>query len=64
MQAENIAFIDLDVENDLAARSRAHALNPRGSVPTITIDEELLIGFSPTSLESKIERAARRRSGS
>jgi len=64
MDAKHIAYTDLDVEHDPSARARAHALNPRGSVPTIAVDNEVLIGFSPESLETRIARAARVRSGS
>lgn len=64
MQERSIPFTDLDVEHDAAAHARQRALNPRGTVPTITIDDDVLIGFSPDSLENRIERAARRRVGS
>lgn len=61
MRDKHIPFEDFDIERDQQARTRAHALNPQGSVPTITIDKELLIGFSPDSLEERIARAARAR---
>ena len=61
MRSRTIAFTELDIDHDAAARDRAHVLNARGSVPTITIDSELLIGFSPESLEDRIARAARKR---
>jgi glutaredoxin len=61
MRSRNIAFQDFDVDHDAAARQRAHALNPSGGVPTIAIDRELLVGFSPESLEDRIARAARKR---
>jgi len=58
MHKQNIPFNDLDIEHDDAAKLRAQALNPRNSVPTITIDKELLIGFSPEALEERIVRAS------
>lgn len=61
LQAKNIPFQDFDIDRDKAARARAYALNPRGSVPTIAVDKELLIGFSPDSLEERITRAAQAR---
>jgi glutaredoxin len=64
MQQQHIEFTDLDVDRDVAAAARQRALNPSGSVPTIAVDEEVLIGFSPDSLEDRINRAARRRTGS
>ncbi|HKU42596.1 MAG TPA: glutaredoxin domain-containing protein [Polyangiales bacterium] len=63
MQQHDIAFTDYDVERDAQARSQTDALNPRGSVPTISIDGDVLVGFSPSSLESRIDRAAKRRNG-
>lgn len=64
MQSKQIAFRELDVDHDAAAKAKARTLNPRGSVPTIAIDEEVLVGFSPKSLEDRISRAAKRRAGS
>ena len=61
MTQQNIAFTDFDVERDASANARAAQLNPRGSVPTIVVDDEVIIGFSANSLETRIERAARRR---
>jgi glutaredoxin len=63
MRAKNIPFTDLDVEHDAAAHDRERALNPRGTVPTITVDDDVMIGFSPESLENRITRAVRRRLG-
>jgi glutaredoxin len=64
LQSHAIPFTELDVEQDAAARSRQHQLNPRGSVPTIAVDDEVLIGWSPSSFETQVAKAARRRSGS
>ena len=58
MHKQNIPFTEHDIEHDDLARQKAHKLNPRDSVPTITIDKELLIGFSPESLEERISHAA------
>lgn len=64
MQQQQISFTDLDVDHDASARALQQTLNPRGSVPTIAVDDLVLIGFSPESLEDRINRAAKRRSGS
>jgi glutaredoxin len=61
MHDKRIPFKELDVEKDEQARRSAHALNPRGGVPTIAIDKEVLVGFSPESLEHHISRAAQAR---
>lgn len=64
MEAKHIGFTELDVDSDTAARKRALALNPQGSVPTFAVDDEVLIGFDPASLEARIDRAVKRRTGS
>jgi glutaredoxin len=64
MQQQQISFTELDVEHDPTARARQRVLNPRGSVPVIAVDDEVLIGFSASSLENRIDRAARHRTGS
>jgi hypothetical protein len=37
------------------------ALNPRGSVPIISVDGGIMIGFAPAWLEGRIDRAPKRR---
>ncbi len=64
MEAQAIPFTEHDVDRDSSARTRQKQLNPKGSVPTISIDDELLIGFGPEALEYRIAKAARKRRGS
>ena len=61
MNDKRIPYKDFDIDRDEQARARAYSLNPRRSVPVITIDKELLIGWSPKSLEERINRAAHAR---
>jgi glutaredoxin len=61
MRAKNIPFTEFDVEQDEAARIQARALNPYGSVPTISVDGDIMIGFAPAWLEGRITRAAKKR---
>lgn len=61
METRGIPFTEHDIEHDAAARARSHQLNPRNSVPVITVDKELLVGFDPESLEDSIATAARKR---
>ena len=56
-----IAYRELDVERDRSAALRMRELNPRGSVPTIDIEGQVLIGFSSRAIEAAIDSAARRR---
>lgn len=59
MQQSGIAYVDHDVEHDAAAAQRAHALNPRRSVPVIEVGgRQVLVGFSPAALEGALASAA------
>jgi glutaredoxin len=59
MHQKNIAFSEFDIEQDDAARTQARALNPARTVPTISIDGDIMIGFTPKWLEWRIDRAAK-----
>jgi glutaredoxin len=61
MVTKNISFIERDVDANPADSAALRKLNPAGSVPTITIDDEVLIGFSGSRIEKAIARAARQR---
>jgi glutaredoxin len=58
------AYQDLDVEARPESGRVLRSLNPRGSVPTIDVDGEVLLGFSPEGLDAAIQSALRRRSAS
>lgn len=50
-----------DIDEDADAKERLSSINPRRSIPTFQIDELVQVGFSPESLESLLNRAARLR---
>jgi glutaredoxin len=56
-----IRSTEYDIENDAAAKTRQRALNPRGNIPTVEIEGQVLVGFSPQRIEAAIDRAARAR---
>jgi glutaredoxin len=56
-----IRSTEYDVEHDRNAKLRQRQLNPRGSVPTVDIEGQVLVGFSPESIEAALNRAARAR---
>ena len=56
-----IAYTEYDIDVDSVAKARLAELNPRQSIPTFKIDEIVQIGFSPESLEHKLNEAVRRR---
>lgn len=58
---ERISVTEHDVDQDPRARAEYLALNPRRSVPTIRIGQEVIVGFSERSVEDALDRAARAR---
>jgi glutaredoxin 3 len=56
-----IRSTEYDIENDSAAEARQRVLNPRGSIPTVEIEGQVLVGFDPKRIEAAIDRAARAR---
>jgi glutaredoxin len=61
MKSRGITYTELDVESDAEARRTFRTLSPRGSVPTIDVDGEVLVGFAPDSLLAAIQRSAQRK---
>jgi glutaredoxin len=55
--------IERDVDADPVFKQGMHRLNPRHSVPTIEIDGQVLVGFSPRDLARSLAAAAKRRMG-
>jgi glutaredoxin len=60
MHEHDIPFTDYNVERDRAAAQRMHELNPRGSVPTIAVEDYVMIGFNPYELQKQVELASKR----
>ena len=52
------AHTEIDVEESPAELEALRALNPAGSVPTIVVGDEVIVGFGPTVVMSAIYRAA------
>jgi len=60
-EKEGISFVEHDVDKNQAARAEYLALNPKRSVPTIKIGNEVVVGFSEQAVESALDAAARAR---
>ena len=58
---KRIAFEEHDVDQNAAARAEYLRLNPRRSVPTIKIGDEVVVGFSAQAVELALDSAARGR---
>ncbi len=59
MQERGIPVTEYDVDTNVQARNEYLLLNPRRSVPTLKIGNEVVVGFSPAALEGAILAAAR-----
>ncbi|MBW2718753.1 MAG: glutaredoxin family protein [Deltaproteobacteria bacterium] len=60
-QEAGISFTEHDVDEDAAARGEYLRLNPRRSVPTIKIGDEVIVGFSAQTVDRALNAAARSR---
>lgn len=58
-QDNRIAFTEYDVDENTQARNEYLLLNPRRSVPTIKVGNEVVVGFSPAAFESALNNVAR-----
>lgn len=56
-----IRATEYDIERNRSAQARQRELNPRGGVPTVEIDGQVLVGFSARGIEAALDRAARAR---
>lgn len=61
MDANDIAYSEIDVDRNAGARAQLVALNPRRTLPTFDVAGDVLVGFDPGRLGAAIEGAARRR---
>lgn len=61
LTANQIPFTEYDVDHDDAAKRRQLLLNPKGSVPTIDVDGQVMIGFGERGMGDMIQRAVDRR---
>ncbi|HMI85600.1 MAG TPA: glutaredoxin domain-containing protein [Polyangiaceae bacterium] len=61
LRANGVSFEERDVDKSESARRTQLALNPKGGVPTIDIDGEVLIGFGAPHMQGALRRAAERR---
>ncbi len=58
---KRIEFEEHDVDEDPQARAEYEVLNPRRSVPTLKIGDEVVVGFSAAAVERALDTAARKR---
>ena len=61
LQRQGIHFVERDVDRDASAHRRFRALSPKGSLPTIQVDDQVMEGFDPKSFEELMSEATRAR---
>jgi glutaredoxin len=64
LNGSGVAYEERDIESSMEYAREMKRINPRGSVPTIDVDGDVMIGFSENKMASMLERAAQRRSAS
>jgi len=60
-EQNGISFVEHDVDRDPQALAEYVLLNPRRSVPTIKIGDEVIVGFSAQAVDRALDSAARKR---
>jgi glutaredoxin 3 len=58
---QGIAYVDKDVEKNRDAGRAMRKLNPAGTIPTIDIEGQILVGFDARAIEHAIRTAAEKR---
>jgi glutaredoxin-like YruB-family protein len=61
LRRNGIPFEERDIEKNPANRRAMTALNPRGSVPTVDVDGQVLVGFSERRVGEAIKKSVERR---
>ena len=61
LDAQGIAYVDKDIEKSSADNKAMRALNPAGTIPTIDIEGQVLVGFDSRAIERAIRSAAEKR---
>jgi glutaredoxin-like YruB-family protein len=60
-QETGVSFVEYDVDENASARAEYLRLNPRRSVPTIKVGDEVIVGFSAQAVNAALDQAARSR---
>lgn len=60
LKSKGYAHTEIDVEASAEAREALRALNPEGSVPTIVVGDEVIVGFGASVVMGAVYRAARK----
>lgn|GEM_PF-234941 len=61
LDAQRIDYTYRDVDADRATKQALRALNPRGTIPTIDIEGQVIVGFNASAMRAAIRSAAEAR---
>ena len=61
LDEQGIAYNDKDIDTDPRLRVRLHALNPSGTIPTLDIEGQVVVGYAPDQISAAIRRAAEKK---
>lgn len=61
LSGKGYAYTDIDVDADPAGLEAMRKLNPKNTVPTIVVGDEVIVGFGPTVVLGAIYRDAAKR---
>jgi glutaredoxin len=64
MNGNGVAFEERDIESSRRYAEENRRINPRGSIPTFSVDDEVMTGFAEQDLAATILRAAHKRATS
>jgi glutaredoxin len=58
LRTHDISATEHDIDQSTTAAERLARVNPRKSVPTFEVDDDVIVGFSASKLQNAIDRAA------
>jgi glutaredoxin len=61
LRTHDISATEHDIDQNTTAAERLARVNPRKSVPTFEVDDDVIVGFSASRLQNAIDRAAQTR---
>lgn len=61
LAGKGLAFEEVDVDASAEALAEMRAKNPKSSVPTLVVDDEVIVGFGPSVVMGAVVRAADKR---
>ena len=57
---KKVAYAEIDVEKSAAAARDHRKVSPRGTIPVLDADGEVVVGFSEGAFQAAIDRAGRK----